>query len=295
MSFHYLRVDKLANKEQLLREKLKIENRLRQQREREKQSRHAESVKYSRILEPVTKSIEQLKSVERTVPKEENLIDLNDETEVLSRPEIEEEKPGELYLNALDSIPLQLNDDGVFGLNVKTGEIGNNTYSVVGNMLITQNKTDGTVKNFEIDDPKLWQLLLIQRPTMIKFELKSQHDHDILHEYKNIVSTLNLVQDANNKGILYRKRAKYKLLTLKKGSGFLFSPQPPPFLFHPSTVVLPSDKKGLLRELYQSVAELRAGNNSMQNIVVPLAQEAKRRNILPQNLLTPTEMNWVFA
>ena len=295
MSFHYLRVDKLANKEQLLREKLKIENRLRQQREREKQSRHAESVKYSRILEPVTKSIEQLKSVERTVPKEENLIDLNDETEVLSRPEIEEEKQGELYLNALDSIPLQLNDDGVFGLNVKTGEIGNNTYSVVGNMLITQNKTDGTVKNFEIDDPKLWQLLLIQRPTMIKFELKSQHDHDILHEYKNIVSTLNLVQDANNKGILYRKRAKYKLLTGKKGSGFLFSAQPPPFLFHPSTVVVPSDKKGILRELYQSVAELRAGNNSMQNIVVPLAQEAKRRNILPQNLLTPTEMNWVFA
>ena len=293
MSFHYLRVDKLANKEQLLREKLKIENR--QQREREKQSRHAESVKYSRILEPVTKSIEQLKSVERTVPKEENLIDLNDETEVLSRPEIEEEKPGESYLHALDSIPLQLNDDGVFGLNVKTGEIGNNAYSVVGNMLITQNKTDGTVKNFEIDDPKLWQLLLIQRPTMIKFELKSQHDHDILHEYKNIVSTLNLVQDANNKGILYRKRAKYKLLTGKKGSGFLFSPQPPPFLFHPSTVVVPSDKKGLLRELYQSVAELRAGNNSMQNIVVPLAQEAKRRNILPQNLLTPTEMNWVFA
>ena len=59
--------------------------------------------------------------------------------------------------------------------------------------------------------------------------------------------------------------------------------------------MVPSDKKGILRELYQSVAELRADNNSMQNIVVPLAQEAKRRNILPQNLLTPTEMNWVFA
>ena len=59
--------------------------------------------------------------------------------------------------------------------------------------------------------------------------------------------------------------------------------------------MVPSEMEGLLRELYQSVAELRAGNNSMQNIVVPLAQEAKRRNILPQNLLTPTEMNWVFA
>ena len=206
-----------------------------------------------------------------------------------------EEKPGELYLHALDSIPIHLNDDGIFGLNVRNGEIGNNTYSVVGNMLITQNKTDGTINNFEINDPKLWQLLLIQRPNIIKFELKSQHDHDILHEYKNIVSTLNLVQDAKNKGILYRKRAKYKLLTGKKGSGFLFTAKPPPFLFHPSTIVVPSDKEGLLRELYQSVAELRAGNNSMQNMVVPLAQEAKRRNILPQNLLSPTEMNWVFA
>ena len=50
MSYHYLRVVELANEEQLLREKLKIENRLRKQQEREKQSRHAENVKYSRIL-----------------------------------------------------------------------------------------------------------------------------------------------------------------------------------------------------------------------------------------------------
>ena len=89
MSYHYLRVVELANEEQLLREKLKIENRLRKQQEREKQSRHAENVKYSRILQPVTKSIEQLENVERIVPKEENSIDLNDETEVLRRPEIE--------------------------------------------------------------------------------------------------------------------------------------------------------------------------------------------------------------
>ena len=83
------------------------------------------------------------------------------------------------------------------------------------------------------------------------------------------------------------------------GSGFLFSIRPPPFekrLFHPSTVVIPSDKKGLLRALLQAVTELRAGNFSMQNVVVvPLAQEAKRKKILPANLLTPDEMTWIFA
>ena len=44
-----------------------------------------------------------------------------------------------------------------------------------------------------------------------------------------------------------------------------------------------------------AVAELRAGNTSMQNIVVPLAQEAKRKKILPRKLLSPDEMTWVFA
>jgi len=62
-----------------------------------------------------------------------------------------------------------------------------------------------------------------------------------------------------------------------------------------STVVVPSDKKGLLRALYQAVAELRAGNTSMQNLVVPLAQEAQRKKILPPHLLSPDETNWVFS
>ena len=38
-----------------------------------------------------------------------------------------------------------------------------------------------------------------------------------------------------------------------------------------------------------TLAELRAGNNSMRNIVVPLAQEAKRKGILPENLLSADE------
>ena len=50
-----------------------------------------------------------------------------------------------------------------------------------------------------------------------------------------------------------------------------------------------------MRALLQALAELRAGNTSMRNLVVPLAQEAKRKNILPKHLLSPDEETWVFA
>ena len=101
-----------------------------------------------------------------------------------------------------------------------------------------------------------------------------------------------------------KTRAKFKLLQdlerrTKSGSGFLFSVQPPPFSkkrrIKSSIVVIPSDKKGLLRALYQALAELRAGNTSMQNLVVPLAQEAKSKKILPQHLLSADEKIWVFS
>lgn len=82
------------------------------------------------------------------------------------------------------------------------------------------------------------------------------------------------------------------------GSGFLFSIKPPPFtnkVFKPSTVVIPSDNKGLMRELLKALMELRAGNTSMRNLVVPLAQEARRKGILPPHLLSVDEEIWVFA
>ena len=97
-----------------------------------------------------------------------------------------------------------------------------------------------------------------------------------------------------------KNRAKYKLLS-RVGRGFLFTTRKPKFLkrshnrVSPSVVVVPSDKQGLLRALKKSVAELRSGNTSMQNVVVPLAQEAKRLKILPPGLLSSKELTWVFA
>ena len=298
MSFHFYRVDKLASEEQLLRKKLMMENQIREQQKRNRYSKNAESQKYSRILEPVTKSIEQLKSKDKPIePNVGNLIDFDDvDVDSNELSFISDEKPGELYFRALDTIPVRLIDDGLFGLNIKTGEIGNNRFSVGGDRLTIQNKINGSVKIFDIKDIDLWRLLLVLRPSAIKLNLESDHGRRIVDEYRKIASEINLLEDAKNSGMNFKIRAKFRILNnMKQGSGFLFSVRPPPFLFHPSTVVIPSDKEGLLRELLQAVAELRAGNTSMQNIVVPLAHEAKRRRILPPGLLTPDELTWIFA
>ena len=160
------------------------------------------------------------------------------------------------------------------------------------------------VKSYRITDPDLWRL--VKRPNSIRLQLKSGKKYkSFVKDYKRIVDELDLVDFAYAKyGERIKTRAKFKLLQdlerrTKSGSGFLFSVQPPPFSkkrrIKSSTVVIPSDKKGLLRALYQALAELRAGNTSMQNLVVPLAQEAKRKKILPRHLLSADEKNWVFS
>ena len=131
------------------------------------------------------------------------------------------------------------------------------------------NKDIHAVKFFEIKELRLWKLLLVKRPGSIRINLKDKKGKEILDSFNDIVDELNLVQDAKKSLLPYYRRAKYKLLE-KKGLGFLFSTKPPPFVLPPSTVVIPSDKKGLLRALLRAVGELRAGNTSMQNIVVPL-------------------------
>ena len=310
MSFHLYRVNRLADEEKLLRQQLKMENGIRKHRERKRQSKAVASHKYSRIFEPVTKSLDELKDIQKAAdtvnPQPEvNLIDLRDNKadgdlididDVPFTKEEAEEKPGELFLEAIASIPVRYLDDGVFGLNIKTGKIGSYKFSVKGDRLTV--RSVDSIKHYDINDYDLWRLLLVTRPNQIGLDLKSIEGREVLKRFLGIVHDLDLVQDAESRGLRYQNRAKYKLLLHgeKIGSGtFLFTARPPPQLIHPSTVVIPSDNKGLLRALLQAVAELRAGNTSMQNIVVPLAQEAKRKKILPPNLLSPDEMTWVFA
>lgn len=294
MSFHIYRIDRLADEKRLMEEKLKMENQIRKKREKNNKLKTAENEKYKRMFEPVTKSINEARL---TIPAESAPIikdEIKDENHEVRK--MEEEKSSILYTTAIDTIPTSMLDDGVFGLfhtdeERDSGWIGNNKFHVQGNTLIAENLEDGRVKSFEIESIELWKLLLVKNPKKIHLNLDSDAGKEVLNEYRHIAKELDLLENAQTLPN-YKNRAKYKLLT-KKGKGFLFSSRPPPF--HPSTIVIPSDKKGLLRALVKAVAELRAGNTSMQNIVVPLAQEAKRKRILPRKLLSPEEMTWVFA
>ena len=126
MSFHIYRVDKLTSEEDLLRKKLEIENQIRKQREKKRHSKSVEGEKYTRMLEPVTKSLEELKAIQKPKvidPQVENLIDLDD---YKVTPELfeEDDKSGEQFQRALNSIQPGKRDDGLLGLNMETKTIG---------------------------------------------------------------------------------------------------------------------------------------------------------------------------
>ena len=301
MSYHPYRLQSIEDEKNLLEEMLDLQNKVRVAREKERHLKSNQSTHYSRIFQPITNSLKQLQTTKNPVVK----LDASTYTEEPSENKTEEstefddikDDPGELYITALASIPTKSRDDGIFGLNAETGRIGDYSFFVNGNSLFIMDHGD-LVKSYVIDDYELWQLLLVKRPNDIGLKLKDIRgkNSQTLDEFIHIVKDLDLVSIAKKDFVQIKNRAKYKLLP-KIGHGFLFTSTKPDFLtqVNSNVVVVPSDKKGLIRELIKSVAELRSGNTSMQNIVVPLAQEAKRLKILPPGLLSPKEMTWVFA
>ena len=150
------------------------------------------------------------------------------------------------------------------------------------------------LSEIHINDPNVWTILLSQNPARI-IDLTDEKGKAAVKTYRDIVDQLGLIPRVQFTNKNFKKRMKYKLIS-PQGTGFLFSVRKPmKQSFKPSTIVIPSDRKGLLRALLQSLAEMRAGNESMRNLVVPLAQEAKRKKILPNNLLSPEELTWVYT
>ena len=268
-----------ADEERVLEQMLELQAEIRAQREKQRKTKTYNSEKYSKMFEPVTKTLGKL------VPTPiANLMDL--ETPTVGEPKEESlmlQEPGELYKHALREVPRKLRDDGKLGLDTDDHRIGDYIYEVEGNVL--QVLKNGEEKRFEITDLNLWKMLIVMNPVKIQLTVKKNKQYlPFVYEYADIVNELNLMD-------LYvgsKNRVKYKILKELHQGGFLFSVQPP-------TIVIPSDNQGLMSELYKALAELRAGNSSMRNLLVPLAQEANRKNILPPHLLSPDEETWVFA
>ena len=275
------RVNTIDDEKRLLEEMLHLQSQIRQQREQQRKRKVQNTDKYTKMFEPVTKSLNKLVVNLPDEPEDvkPELINFDVKEEPVI-PEIELREPGELYKTALSKVPRKLRDDGMLGLNTDNHTIGNYIYEVEGNILHVKGEDE---KEFEINELDLWKLLLVMNPTRIRLKLEDGGTFlPFVQDYIHIVNELNLLESYKGS----TTRAKYKIL--HKGSGFLYSVQPP-------TIVLPSDKNGLISELLTALSELRAGNTMMQNIVVPLAQEAERRNILPKNLLSPDEKTWIFA
>ena len=317
MSYHPYRLQSIEDETRLLEKMLDLQGKVRSAREKERHLKSTQSSHYTKMFQPITNSLKQLSTIKPVVKvntstsTDENTVknkldedkkydkdEPYDDSDELDDETVNDD-PGDLYMDALASIPQKSRDDGIFGLNVQTGRIGDYFFVVNGNTLYIMD--DGEIlKSYVIDDYDLWRLLMVKRPNDIGLKLKDIRgkNSQTLDEFIHIVQELDLVSLAKKDFVQIKNRAKYKLLP-KVGQGFLFTSIKPDFsrksVVNPNVVVVPSDKKGFLRELVKSVAELRSGNTSMQNVVVPLAQEAKRLKILPPGLLSAKEMTWVFA
>ena len=297
---HYHHIKSLADEERLLKEIIDLETQIHAQKERQRLKKNSQNEKFAQIFEPITKTMQSLAQVASHDPTEDLITfePTTDPPKEVPEPLKDEPEEIDLYSKALHKIPKKFRDDGVFGLDPGRKLVSGRPYSVEGNLLIVENE-DGTQSKIQIQDPNVWTILLAQNPAKI-IDLTDEKGQEAVRTYRDIVEQLGLIPRVQFTNKNFKKRMKYKLLSPSKGTGFLFSVRKPSFMnsngkFKPSTLIIPSDRKGLLRALLQAVAELRAGNESMRNLVVPLAQEAKRKKILPNNLLSPEEMTWVYA
>lgn len=314
----YHRIDRAEDEQNLLQEMLSLQSQIREKRERNRNRQTNVSEKYAKMFAPVTKTLEKLApAAAPPAPVADLLLGFDDPLTRMEQPMKDEDKkdddtpvididdklqttdeddpPGELFQTAFQSIPARFRDDGLLGLDTFNHRIGDFEYRVHGNTLNLYGKKDSFA--YDIDDIRLWKLLLVKNPKSISLHILADEDGGYLpfvDDYREIGKRLGLADVKKIPGL--KKRIKYKLLTQAHGSGFLFTVRPPTAnTVAPSTVVIPSDNQGILRALYVALAELRAGNNSMRNVVVPLAQEAARKGILPSNLLSADEETWVFA
>lgn len=284
ISYHHIK--SIEAEKNLLQKIISLEETIRKQKDESRKRKIAQSEKYTGVFKPITDSIYSLS-------KNENNTDevIKDDNPILEKDEFEEKpvKTENIYSSVLEKIPKRSLDDGIFGLDSGKRQVTGRHYSVENDELTVFNE-DGTVNKIRIDDPNVWYILLSQNPSKV-VNLTSNEGKDAVEKYRKIVDELKLLERAEYTNKNYKKRAKYKLLG-NKGEGFLFSTRRPRFM---NTVVIPSNDDELLRSLIQNLAELRAGDENARNIVVPLANTAKKRGILPQGLLTPEELTWIYA
>ena len=191
--FHQIKTVK--DEEQMLKKIISIQTQIRARREKERLARNSQNDKYTKIFEPITRTLKNLSDIPTTSTTTtlhpthaENLNDFKDPTnliDVKDNPSLPppslipedsdikyDDDDDDLFLHIVRSIPAKEKDDGVFGLNIDNKRIGDNTFTVKGDVLRVYNDENGSEVTFQINDDEVWKLLLAQRPKQI-MELKT--------------------------------------------------------------------------------------------------------------------------
>ena len=166
------RIENIEDEQRLLEEMLTLQSQIREQRERKRKTTTRDSEKYTKMLAPVTKTLQVL--AQPKPPIAADLIDLSDyggaDYAVVSdtskppdilppKEEISLDVPGQLFLQASSKVPMRNRDDGLLGLDTTNDRIGDYWYSVNGDTLKVHGG-DGEEREYEIEDINLWKLLL---------------------------------------------------------------------------------------------------------------------------------------
>ena len=206
MSYHPYRLQSIENERRLLEKMLTLQNKVREAREKERQLKSSQSSHYTKIFQPITSSLKHLKQSQVMKVDSSTITDKSsdngntDSSNGLDTSGDNNEKfklnsvivkdnPGDLYKDALNSVPIKSRDDGVFGLNVTTKHIGNYTFLVDEDTLHVMDHED-QVGSYVIDDYELWQLLLVKRPRDIGLKLKDARGRETPQHLTNIFGLL---------------------------------------------------------------------------------------------------------
>ena len=286
-------VHSIQDEEKLLKKIIDLETEIRAKEEKKRVNKIGQHETFSKIFEPITKELKTISEVTQptSIP---DPVPVKNEPDGRQSPErsppISPQKYSQPYTAALNAVSADNLEDGLFGLNPLEKVISGYRYHIEGNSIVVHG-TEG-YQDVKVVNPVTWLILLSKNPAKICDLKNAAGDYtDAAKEFIHIGKHFNFVDNAkltDKKG--YERRTKYSMLTGGHGSGFLFSVRAPPV-----NKFLPSDPQGVLRELQKSLAEYRAGNKSMRNIIVPLYQQAKRMKILPKNLLSEKEFSWIYT
>ena len=152
--FHSIKT--IEDQERMSKKILSLQNQICARREKTRLTNNSQNEKYTKIFEPITRTLKNLTDIPTPTTispytdgknlidfkTPANIIDVNDNNvhktpTLIPNAEYEikaEDDDNDLFSEIVKSIPARERDDGVLGLDIKHHRIGDNTFTIKGNI-----------------------------------------------------------------------------------------------------------------------------------------------------------------